>query len=431
MSCSTTFFNRAALSGVILTLLLSSGCAFQNRVATSPDVVESRMPDVAAASEIDRCASADELPPPPLSKKMLIAVLPVDNLSAVAAPLEDTTALLRTSLNRNQLLLLEDRILKRFMKRRRIRHSGGIDSRTARAIKEDTGAEAVLITSLETYYDATPPRVSMISRLVSTGELPGIIWMDSIGFSGDESPGVFDLGIIHSVDLLLEKSIETLVTSLANYLPEPTQALPIDPSSPCRGTTEVSVFPRRDPRLDDLPPFPKQKGKRRFRPKSYYRSQVLDHRQRYRVAIIPFLNLSKRRNAGEIMTLDFVNQLLRDELYTVVEPGFVKEKLLKYRIQMSKGPSFAAEDIISSKEILGVDLVLAGTVFDYEDSVGTPKVDFGVNLYEPRSRQIVWSSRSYNNGGDGVFFFDVGRRFTSHALKLEMVRGTFDLLSAH
>jgi len=54
----------------------------------------------------------------------------------------------------------------------------------------------VLITSLELYSDANPPRFLLISRLVSTGENPSILWMDGVGLAGDDSRGLFDLGLI-------------------------------------------------------------------------------------------------------------------------------------------------------------------------------------------------------------------------------------------
>ena len=95
---------------------------------------------------------------------------------------------------------------------------------------------------------------------------------------------------------------------------------------------------------------------------------------------------------------------------------------------MEAGPSLANADIISSRGSLGVDLVLSGTVFDYQDAFGVPKVDFSVKIIEKRSREVVWSSRSYNHGEQGVFFFDFGRVHTAHRLASEMARGTFDAL---
>jgi TolB-like protein len=144
------------------------------------------------------------------------------------------------------------------------------------------------------------------------------------------------------------------------------------------------------------------------------------------VAIVPFLNLSSRNHAGFVVTLHFVNQLLRTDAFSVVEPGLVREQLLRYRMVMEAGPSMADVEIISSDISLGVDLVFSGTVFDYQDEFGVPKVEFSVKVLEADSRRTVWSSRSQNTGDEGVYFFDVGRTFTAHHLASNMARGTFD-----
>jgi TolB-like protein len=147
------------------------------------------------------------------------------------------------------------------------------------------------------------------------------------------------------------------------------------------------------------------------------------------VAVIPFLDLSGRRRAGTITALHFVKQLIRSAQFTVVDPGLVREQLLKYRIIMESGPSFANSEIISSDVSLGVDLVFSGTVFDYQDVFGIPKVEFSVKIIEGRSRQLVWSSRSQNDGKEGVVFFDLGRIYTTHQLASDMAWGTFEALT--
>ena len=147
------------------------------------------------------------------------------------------------------------------------------------------------------------------------------------------------------------------------------------------------------------------------------------------MAIIPFLNLSDRNNAGKIAALHFVKHLIHSDTFAVVEPGLLREQLLRFRMIMQAGPSLANVDLISSKGALGVDLVFSGIVFDYQDGFGIPKADFSVKVIEATSRKTVWSSRSHNTGGDGVYFFDVGRVHTAHHLASEMAWGTFEMLA--
>jgi hypothetical protein len=129
------------------------------------------------------------------------------------------------------------------------------------------------------------------------------------------------------------------------------------------------------------------------------------------------------------MTLHFVNRLLRDPMFAVTEPGLVREQLLKYRIIMQSGPSLADTDIIASQRSLDVDLILSGTVLDYQYVAGVPNVDFSVKIIERKSREVVWASRSYNSGDEGVFFFDLGKVHTADGLAVKMARGTLELLT--
>ena len=69
------------------------------------------------------------------------------------------------------------------MLKHRLRYVAGIDRATARELKWETGAGALLITVLELYSEELPPKISLASRLVSTGSDPTILWMDGIRVS--------------------------------------------------------------------------------------------------------------------------------------------------------------------------------------------------------------------------------------------------------
>ena len=356
----------------------------------------------------------------PVSRKALIAVLPVEDLTGSGAPVEGVDRELQSSLREEGFRLVDDESLAKFMKRYRIRHTGGLSSDVARAMKEETGAEAFLVTSLAGYQERIPPMISLISRLVSAGEHPVIQWMDGAGLSGEDSPGLLGLGRIERVDILLEKAVQRVTASLEGALPEVGKTIRVlrdQDSAECDPTTDVVAASAT------------RRVKRKFRPQTFFRSPIIDSSRRYRVAVVPFLNLSERRHAGSIVTLQLVDELVRNEMFSVVEPGLVREELLEYRMIMQAGPSLANADILFGRSSLGADLVCSGTVFDYQDGPGTPKVDFSVTIFERTSREVVWYSRSYGDGDEGVFFFDLGRVRTAHRLASEMVGGTLEVLS--
>ena len=105
------------------------------------------------------------------------------------------------------------------------------------------------------------------------------------------------------------------------------------------------------------------------------------------------------------------------------------EALLAHRAVMEAGPSLENAEALTSDDSLGVDLVLSGVVFDYQDGIGIPKVDFSVTIIDKENRKIVWSSRSDSTGDEGVFFFDLGTVYTAHQLAADMARATSEALS--
>jgi len=322
-----------------------------------------------------------------------IAVFPVENLSGTLSPLKEMRESVIKRLRTEGFPVLEEGILEKFMARHRVRYTGGIDQGTAKAFKEETGTEAVLITSVELYSDRVPPKIAFIARLVSTGDKPVILWMDGVGLAGDQSPGILGLGLIENPQELREKAMSSLLDSLMGYL------------SGEKGEMGIKSV------------------KRKFSPKIVYRSFEISPDKKYTVAVVPFFNRSDRKNGGEITALHFVKELTRIEEFDVVEPGVVRQGLLNLRVIMEEGVSLANADIIFG--ILNVDLILSGKVLDYQDyqgASGTPKVNFSVLLIERKSRLIVWSSESYNEGDDGVFLFDWGKVNTAYTMTSQMAQ---------
>jgi TolB-like protein len=216
--------------------------------------------------------------------------------------------------------------------------------------------------------------------------------MEGVGLAGDDSPGILGLGLIEDPKQLWEKALKSVQGSLVRYLST-----------------------RMDGKKTDG-------NKRKFRPKLAYQSSALDPNRKYRVAVTQFFNRSERKYAGEILVLHFIRQLKRFENFEVIEPGTVRQELLNLRMIMQDGVSLADADAIFAT--LNADLLVSGRVMDYQDYQGVsgkPKVGFSTMVIERKSREVVWSSNSYNEGDDGVFFFDWGRVNTAHAMASQMV----------
>jgi len=353
---------------------------------------------------VDDGASVDFEIVAPLTPDSLIAVLPVQNMSGAKAPVKKIQESPEKMVRMKGLRVVDAQTLQDFIVRHRIRFTGGINGSLARALKEETGAQAVLISVLDLYREAIIPKMSLTVWLDTCSDPPGILWVDSKSMSGDTNPGLLDLGMIKSADELMDKVLEALFESWEpTLMPAPTAA---------EAKKAAAYWSER---WQDI-------GSSKFRPKEYYRSESYSPSRRYTVAVMPFYNLSERKYAGEIIELHFVRQLRQVPNLVVTEPGELRQYLLQYRIIMQDGLSLAHAEILFAK--LGVDLIVTGKIFDYEDYIGTngkPIVDFSVEVFSRDGNKTIWTSKSYTDGEKGVFFFDFGKIYTAHNLADQMV----------
>lgn len=323
-------------------------------------------------------------PAPP--ERLRVAFLPIENITGGQAPTKDLAASLERAVARHVDVVSGD-IVDGFLARHRIRYTGGIDREGARAAKDELGVDGVLITSLE-MYRATPPRLGLAMRLVAAGGDPVILWIDSHARAGDESPGLLGLGVVEDMKRLQSEEVAQLVGSLGAFVEGRHAAAACGASG-------------------------------RFAPKVRFRSPALDAAGRPLVAVVPFLNQTARRGAGEAVALEFVRQLVDSGAFRVLEPGVVRDLLLRYRIIMQGGVHLEATRLMLGA--LEVDLVLGGIVLDYEDKGPVPKVRFTATMLEGGSGEVTWASSSYNQGDDGVWFFGIGQVATVGDLTCRMV----------
>lgn len=326
-----------------------------------------------------------------------IAVLPVVNISGTPAPLHVIHQALLDSLNRQALSIIAPDVVESVIRKHRIRYLGGLNYTTSQVFREEIGAEAVLITSLELYSEISPPKIALSSRLVSTAKNMPILWMRGIGLAGNDAPGLLDLNLIEDPRKLLDLAVQNLSNLLAHHI---------------FGRTDGADF---------------LNIRNTFRPRASFLSPVLNLDMKKRVAVIPFFNTSERKHAGEIIALQFVKALTASNNFSVIEPGVVRQTLLDMRIIMQDGLSLADADLIFSR--LEADLVLSGDIMDYQDYKGLegqPRVDFSAQIIEKKSREIVWAVKSHNRGDDRVFFFDWGKVRTAHAMTTQMVQWAVD-----
>jgi TolB-like protein len=278
----------------------------------------------------------------------------------------------------------------RWLAAHRMRFTGAVPLEPAAAAAGELGVDALLVTSLEQYVPGAKPRLAVAMRLVSAGAPPRILWADAVAMAGEDAPGLFGVGLVRSMPALQEKALGALGGSLRRW-------------------------------LDTGASSPSCRHERRFAPRVRYRSELLDGERRT-VAVLPFVNETARRRAGDLVTDAFVRALGATGRFEVVEPGLVRDSLLARRLVMEGGVSLdAARAVLDS---LDADLVVAGYVRDLTDDVGgatPPRVDFTALMIDRRTEEVVWEVSSYHRGDEGVWAFELGRVRTASGLACRMV----------
>ena len=328
-----------------------------------------------------------------------VAVFPVENLSGGSVPADEVKQFLVRTAQSAGIRVLDAAALDAFMTRHRIRYAAGVDDATGRYLREEAGVDGVLVASFEFSNETVPPKVALIARLVSLKAAPTVAWADDAGVAGDDAPGLFGLGTVNDYKTLQKRALDRIAGSLVTYLK----------------TGERVAGPA---------------GASKFRPKTSYRKISLEAGKTYTIAVAPFFNLSERRTAGDILALLFMRHLSSLPQFCVVDPGVVRTQLLDARVIMDSGLSLSDAETVAAP--VDADFVLSGRVsryVDYEGPSGLTRVEFSTVLIDKRTRKVVWSSQSDNDGRDGIGLFERGLSKTAHAMATQMVRITTDLIA--
>jgi TolB-like protein len=322
-----------------------------------------------------------------------IALFPSENLAGVPVPLRGIDGQIARALATAGLEVVTGDLVERFLERHRLRYTGGIDSAAAAAAHEELGVDGVLLVSIEAFDQELVPRLAVTMRLVQASQAAKVVWIDGTARTGDDSPGVLGLGVVSRYAELERRELSRLARSLVATL---------------TGRAPASV------------PCPHDG---RFGPRIAFRSPRFDRSRGYSVAVLPFVNETPRRRVGDLVALELARQFAAVPRLNVLEPGVVRERLLRNRVVMEGGVSVDAARLVLDS--LHADLVLAGYVRQFSEGA-EPSVDITVLVLERERGTIMWESTSHASGLQSVWFFDRGRISTATALLCRMARDAVD-----
>jgi hypothetical protein len=327
---------------------------------------------------------------PDEKQPLRIALLPPENLTETFPPLREIELMAERELARAGIEVVSGALVDEFLARHRIRNTGGLDRDAARAAQAELGVSAAMITSVVLYREIAPPRFGVLMRLVSAAEEPEILWMDGFGRAGDDSPGLLGLGNVESIRVLQAEAFRNTARSLVAFLRDGRQRSPSCPTS------------------------------NKFAPRIAFRSPSVTRKGALTVAVLPFVNESGRRGAGQVLALEMARQLMTVGHVRVIEPGMLREELLAYRVTTEGGATLPTVRLLS--KVLKVDLVVGGIVRDYDELMRAPAVGFTALALDPDAEETVWEATSHNLGDDSMWLFGTGMVSTANVLTCRMVR---------
>jgi TolB-like protein len=124
-----------------------------------------------------------------------------------------------------------------------------------------------------------------------------------------------------------------------------------------------------------------------------------------RIGVVPFINLTSDRFAGEKITSTFVTELLITEKFEVIERGEFDHVVGQVRSSTGGSPSqeLTAAQLAAIGEQAGVKGIIEGVVKEYEMirvGQGTyPLISFNVKLVDAPTGKVVWESSYSGKGG--------------------------------
>lgn len=340
------------------------------------------------------CARPRHTGPSPVT----IALLPFTNYTEVLEAPDLIMPLVSDVLEGRGFTVVAGPPVEEVLYRHRIRHTTMVGTVTAQALAQELGVSAVMVGMINLFQESQRPQVGISARLVALPE--GIIlWADDVALSGEDFTRMLGLGTVRSSNTLSALAVRRLFASLEARL-EPQE-----------------VTPSKPPGLLGWLAWAKSH--------KYYRSPNADFYGVDTLAVLPFLNVSSRPDAGEIVTALFVSGLHNTGLYRVVEPGLVRDVFLRYRI--TTVGAIDRRGRIYLNRHMNVNGYLLGTVYEYNEggprlTTTVPTITLSARMVRADNSQVVWSMENRHQGSDFNFVLDFDRIYSI----IPLVRLTVD-----
>lgn len=299
--------------------------------------------------------------------KERIALFPFENFSEDRNALPMVMPLIRSKLEAKGFEVLDDDSLNKFLLKERIRSTGYISKDIAGKMGEELNVKAIMVGSVNSFSIGGTPRVGFSARLINSSD-GTILWANHASATGEDFTTILGLGRITTIDRLISKISDTLLDSFS------------------------TIPPRKE------------------------------MESTYRIAVMPFYNKSKIKDAGMIATYMFIVELFKSKKFIPLEYGEIRRLIVDLRIREKGELDFQDTEAIKGK--MGVDGIIVGTVERYNESEGTapPEAVISARLIDARKNRILWYDSYQYKGDDGISIFDWGKIHSAECVAYKVIK---------
>jgi TolB-like protein len=284
-----------------------------------------------------------------------IALLPFINFSNDRHALLDVMPELKIQLTDMGLTVVDWDSLNSFICNQRVRSTGFISKDLAQKIGNEFGVDSILVGSVVSYIPSDNPQFGITARLIDSTD-GSILWAEYTSATGEDFTKILGLGKVTTIEELIERVLDKFFSSFSTEPP--------------------------------------------------YR----EIESTYKIAVFPFQNNSPYRNSGQITMYLFLTELFKNQEFIPIEYGSVRKLIVDNRIIRKGELNFQNIKILSN--LLGIDIILVGTVETYSDGLETgtpPEVTINARLLDTRKNKILWFDSFQLNGEDDIKILDLGR----------------------
>ena len=131
-----------------------------------------------------------------------------------------------------------------------------------------------------------------------------------------------------------------------------------------------------------------------------------------KIAVFPFHNRTKAREASKVVTAAFMERLVEEGRFQVEFPGNITSFLVSERIIVRTGLDLDAIKLMGKR--LGVDVVILGEVDEFVGSGEKkrdviPVVSISARMVDARTGRVLWMAQLRRTGDDYIKVLDFGK----------------------